>query len=87
MCTTFDPDCRYYHSIINLIGNVYLLNQMYSCKLCGHKGCYLTTEAIMNVRNALPRTRCAILPLKIKETSFSFGVIKGYTSLKGWKGQ
>ena len=37
MCSAFTPDCGYYNSTFNLIGDVYCPNSKCLCKLCRHK--------------------------------------------------
>ena len=77
MCSAFTPDCGYKDSTIILIRDVYRPNTTCSGKLCMHKKIFnLSAKAICLC------VRCAIFLLKIKQFSFSWRLVKGFTFLK-----
>ena len=57
MCSTFNRDCRYDHSILNLIGKVHCLNKIFWCTKSLSN---LSAEATINVLNVCLCVRCAI---------------------------
>ena len=80
MCSAFTVVCGYDNSTINLTGDLFCPNTSCSGKLCLYKTLFnLSAEAIINVRNARLCARCAIFILRIKQTTFSGRLVKGFT--------
>ena len=78
MCSAFTPDCGYYNSTFNLIGDVYCPNSKCLGKLCLHKETFqISRQKRLSMSAMHVCARCAIFHLNINQISFFIVWSKG----------